>query len=338
MNVSLWTDRNSWDAYVAARADASAYHQWVWRDVIERTYAHKPFYLAATEGDRICGILPLFHVQSFLFGPYLVSVPFSSNGGVLAESECARNQLLEEAARIGHKQQVKYVESRQTAPGDIDWLSSSGKVSMWVRIAGSSEGLFAALSSRMRNKIRSAKKNGLTAAWGREDLLEDFYRIFSLNMRNLGTPVYPKRWFQEILARIPETRFLVLRDGQEAVAAMLVYPFRDICEFPWIASEPNSRRKYSTVLLYWTAIEWAANSGYRVVDLGRCTPGSGTYEFKAQWNCEEVPLHWYYWSDKNLLPQLRTDNPKLQFAIRAWQALPVSIANILGPRIVRAIP
>jgi len=35
---------------------------------------------------------------------------------------------------------------------------------------------------------------------------------------------------------------------------------------------------------------------------------------------------------------LHADNPRFRLATRIWQRLPLSIANVLGPRIVRAIP
>jgi FemAB-related protein (PEP-CTERM system-associated) len=329
-----------WDAYVEAHPEASNYHRWLWKQVIEETYGHRTFYLAAQDQGEIRGVLPLVEMKSWLWGRFLVSMPFFSYGGVLSSDVAAREILLKKAEEIATESGAEYVELRQSGAFANGWQSSTGKVSMKVPLPVSASQLFAKLSSRLRNKIRSAEKQGLRPFWGRGELLDEFYSVFARNMRNLGTPVYPKRWFETFL-RIAEstTQILVVRDGYQPVAATWVTTFRDEAELPWIASTPDARGKYSTVFLYWKALEWAVEKGFRQVDLGRCTPGSGTQRFKAQWPCEESALPWNYWAGKKKsLPQLRTENPRFRLAIAAWKRLPLGVANFLGPRIVRAIP
>jgi serine/alanine adding enzyme len=340
MKVGFCQDSRAWDAYVAANAHARNYHRWCWKDLIESTYGHSTFYLAAQEGERICAVLPLVGLKSWLWGRCLVSMPFFSYGGVLADTPEAGEQLMREAESLAHDWNADYIELRQGQSPGRGWQASMAKVSMSVPLLENSEKFFASLSSRLRNKIRSAQKQGLLARWGTEELVKDFYKVFSCNMRNLGTPVYPRAWFENFLRVARDTsKLLVLYDGQEPVAGTLITAYRDQAEMPWIASTPVARGKYSTVFLYWTALEWAAQSGFRRVDLGRCSPGSGTHRFKTQWNCQEIPLPWVYWvRNGGQLPQLRADNPRFRLAVGAWKRLPLVVANVLGPRIVRAIP
>jgi len=340
MNTGPCENAAAWDAYVEAHPQASNYHRWLWKQVIEKTYGHRTFYLAAHDQGEVRGVLPLVEMKSWLWGRFLVSMPFCSYGGVLASSTPAREILLRKAEEIATESQADYIELRQ---GDVlanRWQSSTGKVCMKVALPASSEVLFGTLSSRLRNKIRGAGKQGLRAFWGKEELLDEFYSVFSCNMRNLGTPVYPRRWFENFLKSAgSSTQILVVRDGHQPVATTWVTTFRGEAELPWIASTPEARGKYSTVFLYWKALEWATEKGYRCVDLGRCTPGSGTQRFKAQWPCEENSLPWNYWTQQGKsLPQLRPDNPRFRLAIAVWKHLPLGVANFLGPRIVRAIP
>jgi serine/alanine adding enzyme len=340
MKVVSCENAAAWDAYVEAHPQASNYHRWFWKQVIEETYGHRTFYLAAEDQREVCGVLPLVEMKSWLWGRFLVSMPFCSYGGVLANNTIARDGLIKRAEEIATESKADYIELRQGGVLTNGWQSSTGKVSMKVALPASSELLFGKLNSRLRNKIRGAGKQGLRAFWGKEELLDEFYLVFSCNMRNLGTPVYPRRWFENFL-RIAgsTTQILVVRDGHEPVAATWVTTFRAEVELPWIASTPEGRAKYSTVFLYWKALEWATEKGYRRVDLGRCTPGGGTQRFKAQWPCEENPLPWNYWTQEgNSLPQLRPDNPRFRLAIAMWKHLPLGVANFLGPRIVRAIP
>jgi serine/alanine adding enzyme len=340
MKVGLCSCPTLWDAYVDSHPQASNYHRWRWKQLIESTYGHRTFYLMAEESRKICGILPLVGIKSWLWGRFLVSMPFFSYGGVLADSPEVRRVLLEKAEKLACDWGAGYIELRQTESLAGPWHSSMAKVSMWVPLPETTDELFNNLGSRLRNKIRSARKQGLHAVWGKEDLVKDFYKVFSCNMRNLGTPVYPRVWFENFMQVARDTsHVLVLWDDNDPVAATWITTYREEVELPWIASTPAARGKYSTVLLYWTALEWAIENRFRRVDLGRCTPGSGTHRFKTQWSCEEVPLRWNYWLKAGeSVPQFRPDNPRFRLAVETWKRLPLGLANLLGPKIVRAIP
>jgi serine/alanine adding enzyme len=340
LKVENCTDPAAWDAYVHKAPGASIYHQWAWKQVIEETYGHSTYYLSASSEGVLQGVLPLVSIRSWLFGRFLVSLPFLNYGGLLASTPESQRKLLDRAAAIALELDARHVELRQGAPCEIDWRDISTKVAMVVILPKSTEELWGRLSSRLRNKIRHARKHGFQCRWGGIEFVDSFYSVFAANMRNLGTPVYPRSWFESICRLLPgQCRILTLWEGEQPVAATLMTIFRDRVELHWIASLPEERKNYSTVLLYWTALEWALTSGYSQVDLGRCTPGGGTYQFKRQWICEEPTLHWYYWlKPGGSLPTLKLDNPRFRLAIRLWQRLPLSVANRLGPRIVRFIP
>ena len=97
------------------------------------------------------------------------------------------------------------------------------------------------------------------ARFGGEDELESFYKVFSLNMRDLGTPVYSKSFFKNILREFPESSRICTvytRDGQPAASGFLV-GFKDILEIPW-ASSLRSYNSYSpNMLLYWEVLKFA---------------------------------------------------------------------------------
>jgi serine/alanine adding enzyme len=340
LKVENCTDPFAWDAYVRQAPGASTYHQWAWKQVIEETYGHPTYYLAASSEGVLQGTLPLVSIRSRLFGNFLVSLPFFNYGGMLTSTPESQQELLANAIALARDLGARHIELRQGAPCQIDWQDASAKVAMVVVLPKSVGELWGQLSSRLRNKIRHARKHGFQCRWGGIELVSSFYSVFATNMRNLGTPVYPRSWFDNVCRLLADhCRILSLWEGERPVAATLLTTFRDRVELPWIASLPEERKNYSTVLLYWTALEWALQSGYSQADLGRCTPGGGTYQFKLQWNCQERMLHWYYWLAPGAsVPHLRPDNPRFRLAIWLWQRLPLGVANRLGPRIVRSIP
>jgi FemAB-related protein (PEP-CTERM system-associated) len=340
MNIELARHHEPWDAYVDSAAPESLYHRWVWREVIGETFGHQPYYLTAVEDGGIRGILPLVSIRSRLFGNSLISIPFFSHGGVVADTEQIREDLLAAAAGLGRELGVRRIELRQGDECSMSWPEASHKVTMEIHLPGTVNEMWSRISSRMRNKIRQAEKHGLRVEWGDADAVPAFYKVFATNMRNLGTPVYPQYFFVNQLRRLPgQIRILTVWDGNIPVAAAFVTSHRQTVGVPWLSSIPELRKKYSSMLMYWKVIEWAIEEGFRKVDLGRCSPGGGTHEFKRHWNPVERPLHWYYWTPGSAsIPQLRPDNPKFRLATTVWKRLPLVVANGLGPRLVRSIP
>jgi FemAB-related protein (PEP-CTERM system-associated) len=340
LTVDLMKSPDEWDQYVESAAQACNYHRWGWQHAVEKTFGHKPYYLAALEGCSIQGVLPLMYLKSWLFGRQLVSVPFFSYGGVLASSQTASEALVKRATELASDLGVRHIELRQGQAYEINWAETTSKVTMGIPLPKTSEELWKKLSSGMRNKIRSGRKSNFGVQWGGLEDIKPFYEVFAINMRNLGTPVYPRSWFENLYRCRPgDIRVLTLWEGRRPVAGAFLNSFRGTLELPWSVSLPSSRRKQAHVFLYWTFLEWAIEQGYQRMDLGRCTPGGGTYEFKKHWLCEERPLHWYRWTPSGKpIQQPSPSHEQHGLAVRIWKKLPLALANALGPRIVRAIP
>jgi serine/alanine adding enzyme len=340
MNIELARGRQSWDAYVDSTAPGNFYHPWVWGEVIEETFGHKAYYLTAVENGAIRGVLPLVSIRSRLFGNSLISIPFFSYGGVVADTEQARESLLTGAAELGRELGTRHVELRQGDPSPMSWQMSSSKITMEIHLPATIDEYFNQLSTSRRKKIRYGLKRGLRVEWAGLEALPMFYKIFATNMRNLGTPVYPIEFFENQMRRLGnKIRILCLWDGGKPAAAAFVTAHRDTLELPWAASLPDSRKREAPMMMFWALIEKAIEEGFRKVDLGRCSRGGGSYEFKRHWNPVERPLHWYYWlAEGASVPHLRPDNPKFKLATELWKRLPLAVANGLGPRLVRSLP
>jgi len=331
----------AWDAYVDAHPQAVSYHQFGWRQVFSRSFGHTARYLAALDDrGQWQGVLPLVHMRSRIFGNFLVSLPFVNYGGLLCNSDEAASALLAQAATIRDTCNATHVELRHIAKRAENLLTKQHKVTMILDLPGNDEELWKAFDAKLRNQIRKAQKSGLRFQLGRLDLLDRFYDVFSRNMRDLGTPVYAKKFFQQVLEAFPDTTgiFAVFRDDR-VIAAGIGYWYRDRLEVPWASSIRDFKSLCPNHMLYWEAIRFAIERRLREFDFGRSTPNEGTYNFKKQWGAQPVPLNWQYITDgRSPLPSLSPDNPKYRLAIRAWQRLPVAVTRLIGPSIVRNIP
>lgn len=335
--VAAERDATRWDEYVAGHPDATGYHGWSWRRVFTRAFGHETIYLAAGNTTRIAGILPLVYIESAVFGRSLTSLPFLNYGGVLSDTQNSGEELVEAAAAIAQERRCAHVELRHVGRRFESLACRQHKVTMLLEIG---PGLWERLDRKVRNQIRKAQKSGLTTDVGGPDLLGDFYTVFARNMRDLGTPVYSPRFFDEVMGTFPDRSALqVVRLTNKPVAAALTLRHRNTVEVPWASSVRDFNHLCPNHLLYWSALEAAVNSGATVFDFGRSTPGEGTFKFKEQWGAQPRPLHWEYRLGTGAsVPNLGPGNPKFRLAIETWKRLPLSIATTLGPHIVRSIP
>lgn len=330
-----------WDQYVLSRPAASGYHSLAWQRVISKVFEHQTYYLLAKSSDGdVRGILPLVFTKSPMFGRFLTSVAFVNYGGVVADDETACHALLQAAMETARSVEASHIELRQEEPIATEWMVRSHKVSMRLPLPPDSDGLMKSYPSKLRSQIRRAQKEGMTVKIGGGELLEEYYRVFSRCMRDLGTPVYAQEFFRVIGETFPkEVRFCVVLLQGTPLAAGLLYGFRQRLEIPWAASDKRYSRLAPNMLLYSSVLEYACREGYSEFDFGRSTIDSGTYRFKQQWGAQPRQLHWYYWlADGRDVPQLNPDNPKYRTAIAVWQRMPLSFANLVGPRIVKYLP
>jgi FemAB-related protein (PEP-CTERM system-associated) len=214
------------------------------------------------------------------------------------------------------------------------------KVGMVLQLPATRDLLWKEIDRKIRNQVRKAQKEQLTSEEGGTALVEDFYRVFARNMRDLGTPVYSSRLFSETLRFFPDrARIHLVRRKDRAIAAGLSVRFRDTVLVPWASSLREFRHLSPNVLLYWSMLERAVANGDRAFDFGRSSPGGGTHRFKQQWGATEIPLHWeYLLLTRAEPPDQGPQNPRFSLAIEGWKRLPMWVANAAGPRIIRHVP
>ena len=195
--------------------------------------------------------------------------------------------------------------------------------------------------AKLRSQIRRPTKDEMTGKTGGLELLDDFYNVFALNMRDLGTPVLPKDFFANILKAFPEQAFIGVVHSKEGVAcaASFLIKFRDVMEIPWASSLREYNRSSPNMLLYWESMKLSINLKCKVFDFGRCSRNVGTYKFKKQWGSREHDLHWYYvLPNGEELPDISPANAKYDLAIKMWQKMPLGLTKMIGPSIIKNIP
>ncbi len=344
MTIRLYKeeDKEAWSKYVRENGRSTCYHQIGWKKVIEKSFKHPTYYLLSENmRGEINGVLPLVQLKSMLFGNFLVSLPYVNYGGICADTEDVRDQLANRSIQIAGETGARHIELRHTGRSGVWRTKKTSKVSMRLDLPEDPDVLRKSFSSKLRSQVQRPLREGMYARVGKEEALDDFYTVFAKNMRDLGTPVYAKDFFRNILSVFPASTWIctVRSRLHEPVAAGFLVGFRDILEIPWASSLRVFNRFSPNMLLYWTALRLACEKKYKIFDFGRSTPGEGTFKFKEQWGAKPLQLSWHYWlRNGDGLPELNPKNPKYRAAISLWKKLPVGLTKLIGPQIVKNLP
>lgn len=317
-----------------------AYHP-AWMRILGSGLGHQGCYLEARSGGTTTGVLPLAFVSTRWFGRFLVSLPYLNYGGVVADDDAAAARLIDEAVARAVSLDARYLELRGVAERTHPALAqkSTAKVVMWLDLPGSAEALWKGFKPEIRNQIRKAEKSGATAVWGRDELLDDFYDVFAVNMRDLGTPVFGKRLFAAILAGLPsQAELCVVRIDNQPVAGAVLLHGDGFTEVPSASSLRAYNKTCANMLLYHHLLLRAVQRGQKIFDFGRSSPDSGTFRFKKQWGAEPHDSVWQYHVRQGDIGAVRPDNPKYRRKIELWKRLPVWLTRLVGPSIIRGIP
>ncbi len=338
VTLPLDGDTGAWDEF-AARVEGSSFcHLAGWRDILSDVLGTECLYRIATDpGGEWQGVLPLARVKSRLFGHYLVSLPFLNYGGPLG-SPAARRQLAQEAVAEARRSRVDLLELRTRDAGDLDLAVSARKLTVLLELPSSAEHLSTSFHSKLRSQIRRPIKEGLTARFG-PDERDAFYEVFAQSMRDLGTPVLPRALFDRLAVTFPDlVVFGAVYRGGRPLAAGCGFMWRGEFEMTWAGALRESRPLAANMLLYWSFMEQMIGRGVRVFNFGRCSPGGGTHHFKQQWGGADVPLPWCQYAPSGVTATPSPDDPAFSWGPRLWRQLPLAVANLLGPRLVRFLP
>ena len=312
-----------------------------WVKAISSSLRQTPYFFEARADDKLVGVLPLVYVRSLLFGRFLVSLPYVNWAGVVADDDEISKALIDRAIELADELDVRYLELRHLHEIDHPSLTQklTSKMQMRLPLTALPDDAWKGLKSVVRTQVRKAAKNGVVLEWGGPSLAGEFYDVFSRNMRELGTPVYPRRLFQNIVEGLPDqAEFGVARLKGRAIAGCLAIHGEGLTEVPSASALRAYRGTAANSLMYWHAIERAVERGQSAFDFGRSTVGGPTYIFKKKWGARPEPAVWQYYVRKGHAQDMRPDNEKFRLAISLWRRLPLSVTRLLGPAIVRGIP
>ena len=326
-----------WNAYVHKHALGTFCHRAEWHTILENSPGIKPHYLYAEEEGEIKGVLPLAEVKSLVFGHTLVSTPFCVYGGACADSSDTRDLLETRALEIAGDCGVDYVELRNLAASGKNWETKSFYYTFQKALSADAEENFSAIPRKQRAMVRKGVNNGLVSAV--DDDLDDFYRVYSHSLRNLGTPVYSRKYFETLRECFADDCIIltVRKDGR-AISSVLSF-YHDSTVLPYYGGGlPEARQLKAHDFMYWELMRRSCEQNISLFDFGRSIEGTGSFSFKKNWGF--TPSRLYY--EQKMIrakssPDFDPNNSRYRLYIKLWQKLPLPMANFLGPLLARGL-
>jgi FemAB-related protein (PEP-CTERM system-associated) len=329
----------AWDRYVGLSFGGTFFHLSGWLKVLKETFGYEPCYLYAESEGEIRGVLPLFFIDNFLSGKALVSLPFGVYGGICADDDHVRQCLLKEAIRITGEKQAKYLELRHLENPLKDLKNKDLYATFIKELPHKPEDCLKGLPRKARAAARKSLSFNLKAEYGRH-YLKDFYNIYALSMRNLGSPVFPYSYLENLVKAFKNNIVVSrIQFNKKTIAGVFSFRYKDTL-IPYYAGSSHKAFKYQpNNFMYLKLMEYGVEHGYRYFDFGRSKKGTGSYHFKELHGFEPKPLHYqYYLNNGAKMPDINPKNPKLQLMIKTWQRLPVWATKVIGPTVSKLTP
>jgi FemAB-related protein (PEP-CTERM system-associated) len=321
------------DAFVHAHPDGTPFHRPQWSRAIAAATGHRAHYLVAEQAGTLIGLLPLTEVRSPLFGAALVSAGFAVGGGILVHGAEASAALTQAAEALAATRRCATIELRG-GPLPPFWRRTEGAYAGFARdLPQGEDAILKSIPRKQRAEVRKGLAHNLVARFGRDTAAH--YRVYAESVRNLGTPVFPRRLFDAVLAEFGEAAdiLVISREGRPLSAVLSLYMNNTVYPY-WGGGTAEARSARANELLYFELMKHAAARGCTRFDFGRSKLGTGAYGFKKNWGFEPQPLVYAAWGAPREINPL---SPKYRLKVAAWQKLPLWAANRLGPLIARGL-
>ncbi len=328
-------DKELWDAYVNQHSEATFFHLYGWKQVLNKSFRHKCYYLYALQNEQIVGVLPLGHIKSLFFGNALISTPFAVYGGVLSDNDEIKQLITDEACRLAEELTVDHLEIRNIEQQYPDWPNKELYVYFKKELADNDDDNLKAIPRKQRAMVRKGIKAGLKYDIGKN--INQFYQAYSESVRNLGTPVFSKKLFASLIDVFgDQVDVLTVTKENQLVASVLSFYYKNEV-IPYYGGGTSAARSLKgNDFMYWALMQHSVKQGMTSFDYGRSKEGTGSYSFKKNWGFAPKPLFYeFYLVKAKAIPDINPLNPKYQRFISIWRKLPLKLSQILGPILSR---
>lgn len=335
------TDREAWNAYVSRHPESTNFHQLSWKRAVEYTFSHRPIYLMARHGCEVAGLLPLFVVDSVLAGRMIVSLPYATYGGAIADDANVAAVLIHEACSIARRLGACSLELRSIRASDATLPVRRSHATFRRALPAQTNDVSGLYPRKARAAARKARETGQLSVEFGEHLVDEVWRLYARSMRRLASPNYPRKFFEAVVSAGPggTVAQLVRADGRP-VAGLLSFLHRRTVMPYFVGFDERVEIYGLSQFLYSESMRWGVENGFNTYDFGRSRiDNAGAFAFKKLCGFEPQELEYQdYVLPGRAAPDLAPTSARWRAARRVWRVLPLNVTRPLGAWLARSIP
>lgn len=321
-------NKEQWNEFVSDKG--KVFHSWEWKKVLENTWGYKPEYTTYEKDGKIVACFPLFIVNSPFLGKRAMSLPTSDFGGPLG-NKVGCDKLIDDQLNRCKENGVKFLEIKGYKPVKNFQLGNS-YINFILRLSDGFENIWKkSFDRKNRNQIRKAERSGVEVKEGYEDKdINNFYQIYLTNMKILGTPPHPLKFYQNMKNEFKDDfkLFISYHEGREISAGVFLnfsgslYYWAGVSIYDFRNLNPQN-------LLLSRIIEWGCKNEIKKIEFGR-TSRKGVYNFKKSFGGVESEFIYQY-KYFNKKSKIDKQGGKNRFSEIWKKYVPNIIAEKLGP-------
>ena len=330
-----------WNEFVYNHPDTISWHIYEFHRVIESVYATTYYPLAVYQGDRICGILPLYHVRTLRTKDLLISCPYVVAGGIIADNDEARKLLLDKAISLSKEHNSCQIILKQyKIKNDLDLLTDDNFYNRELNLKQSEEELWSGLAERNQKMIQEAEEYDLVFEYPSNDV-QGFYDVVFSQHHAKGIPCPSRKWI-ESKWRFEDYSYKIalLKYKGEIVSVTMAKQFKKTVSLPYSAmKEQDQKHEMFTYRLYWELIKRLSQEGIEIMHSGRIPNTDIVDEYRLGWGGVKNQYYYQYYPSTGVQTEFAVKRgKKRQLFEKVWRHLPKGLVNLVGPVIVKQFP
>lgn len=280
--ITEWTDREGWDALVAAHPHGHFLQSWAWGE-LKSQFGWTPIRVGiVSPGDTGPRAAAQMLVRSFMG----LSVCYVPRGPMFAGEPAIDTALLAALRRLARRRRAAFLRLEPNVCEDTaesrtlhSFLQRVGfrvaeplqpHTSIHLSLEPSTQQLFAAFSKGHRADVRRAERTGLTVRSGASEAdFDAFYALMEATAARAEFAIHSRDYYHTAWKAAGSDAHLLLAktvDGVD-VAGFLVFAFGHEGQYMYSASTAEGSKSGANHLLQWHTIQWMREQGCTSYDL-----------------------------------------------------------------------
>lgn len=285
---------------------------------------------AISDNGEVYGFLPQWKK-----GRLLESVPWRDKGGPIYDTIEALDALRRETLRLSRKIGAKGIMWRDFKEREftqhVYYINVEIDLSKYAE-----ESYWKALSSKVRGKVRQAKKGNLQfriSGSPQNSEIQTFYNIFFTNRRRLGVPAYPIDLFLSYFKHFPEENIKlceVVSDKGEVLSSLILLHTARIAIDAYSGSTGEGLLRRANDFMIYNVVSFCIQNGIELFDFGADSPlQESLIVYKCKWLGKRRSIESSVWGNAKEMDHNKGIYGPVRFMLRSLPEWPYRVASSL---------